>query len=78
MPGVGHLLAWSGLIPLRSSRTDVEKLLGQPKMTHGSTSIYENERQRVDVRYSKGSCQIGGEVWNVAKDMVIEIVVVGC
>jgi len=45
-------------------------------MSHGSTSIYENENQRVDVQYSQGSCQIGGEVWNVAKDIVIAVVVV--
>ena len=68
--------SWNGLVPLRSSRTDVEKLLGQPKMSHGSTSIYEKEKQRVNVRYSKGSCQIGGEVWSVAKDIVIRIEVV--
>jgi hypothetical protein len=52
------------------------EIAGPAKVSHGSTSIYELEKQRVDVRYSQGSCQIGGEVWNVAKDIVIRIEVV--
>jgi hypothetical protein len=42
-------------------------------MSHGSTYIYENDKERVDVSYSLGSCDIGGEAWNVAKDVVIRI-----
>jgi hypothetical protein len=64
--------SWSGLVPLRSTRGDVEKLLGKSKMSHGFTYIYENENERVDVLYSAGSCEPSGvERWNVPNDVVI-------
>jgi hypothetical protein len=64
--------SWSGLVPLRSTREEVEKLLGQSKMSHGFTYIYENENERVDVLYSAGPCELSGvERWNVPKDVVI-------
>lgn len=42
-------------------------------MSFGSTSIYEKEKERVNVRYSQGACHIGGELWRVAKDIVVWI-----
>lgn len=66
--------SWSGLVPLRSSREEVEKLLGKPKMSHGFTFIYENGNERIDVLYSVGACELSGvERWNVPKDVVIWI-----
>src|SRR5262245_57910235 len=46
--------AWRGIIPLHSTRADVERLLGHHKWSHGATSIYESKGERVDVLYSKG------------------------
>jgi hypothetical protein len=46
-------------------------LLGKPKDSIGSTLVYENESERVDIRYADGSCRPGG--WDVPKDTVISI-----
>jgi hypothetical protein len=64
--------SWRGLVPLRSTREEVEKLLGKSKMSHGFTYVYENENELVDVLYSAGSCELSGvERWNIPKDVVI-------
>lgn len=49
--------SWLGLVPLKSTRVDVETVLGQAKWSHGSTFIYETACERVDVVYSKGACE---------------------
>jgi hypothetical protein len=64
--------SWRGLVPLRSTRKEVEKLLGKPTFSLGVRYLYENENEKVDVIYSPGSCElIGTERWNVPKDVVI-------
>lgn len=69
--------SWSGLVPLRSTREEVEKLLGKSKMSHGFTYIYENQNERVDVLYSAGPCEPSGvERWNVPQDVVISMEVI--
>jgi hypothetical protein len=66
--------AWRGLIPLHSTRADVERVLGKPKWSHGSTFIHETECERVDVIYSKGACEPSGMTrWNVPADVVIKL-----
>jgi hypothetical protein len=68
---------WKGLVPLRSTRADVERLLGKPAMSPGSFNIYKTEGERVDVRYSVGPCEASPvERWNVAKDIVISMEVI--
>jgi len=58
---------WRGIVPLRSTRADVERLLGKPN-TKDDRYLIENEE--ADVFYSKGLCANG---WNVPKDTVIFI-----
>jgi len=66
--------AWRGLVPLRSGRPDVERLLGKPKTSHGVTFVYETTDETVDVLYSAGPCKLSAvERWNVAADVVIRI-----
>jgi hypothetical protein len=68
---------WKGLVPLRSTRADVELLLGKPAMSPRSFDIYKTESERVDVRYSVGPCEPSPvERWNVAKDIVISMEVI--
>jgi len=68
---------WKGLVPFRSTRADVERLLGKPAMSPGSFDIYKTEGERVDVRYSVGPCEASSvERWNVAKDIVISMEVI--
>jgi hypothetical protein len=66
--------SWRGLVPLRSSRRDVETLLGNPKTQRGSTYVYETKEDVVDILYSTGPCKLSGvERWNVPADIVIRI-----
>src|ERR1043165_2054199 len=66
--------AWRGLVPLQSSRLDVEKLLGKAKTSHGFTYVYETENETVDVLYSAGPCKLSAvERWNVAPDVVLRM-----
>ncbi len=59
---------------MRSTREDVEPLLGKAKWSHGATSIYDSECERVNVLYSKGICELSGvERWKVPKDTVIRL-----
>jgi hypothetical protein len=63
---------WRGLVPLRTTRSGVERLLGQPKIHIGQQYVYENDTERVDVRYSLRRCEPGVR-WNVAQNVVISI-----
>ena len=65
---------WRGLLPLRSTRRDVETLLGSPQTTGGSS--YETEDASIFVEYSDGPCEKGWPYgWNVNKDTVVRITV---
>lgn len=66
--------AWRGLVPLRSSRADVESLLGKAKTSHGFSFVYETRDETIDVLYSAGPCKLSAvERWNVAADIVIRM-----
>lgn len=66
---------WRGLIPLHSSRTDVERLLGAPADPGGS--FYYLGREGVIILYAAGSpCGEHGEnEWQVPRDTVVNITV---
>ncbi|MGB4987742.1 MAG: hypothetical protein WBO10_00775 [Pyrinomonadaceae bacterium] len=62
---------WNGISPLKTSRVDVEKLLGAGKEgTYYGEVDYEKEKKRISVNYAKERCDRG---WNVEKDTVISI-----
>jgi len=54
----GDSKPWRGIVPLRSTRVDVERLLGAPSMDHGDTVVYETGDERVSIEYSKGGCTV--------------------
>jgi hypothetical protein len=61
---------WRGLAPLRSTRADVERLLGRPESESGS--VYVTDGERVSVTYSRRPCDYG---WQVSPDTVISFFV---
>src|SRR5580765_6270655 len=63
---------WQGIIPLHSTRTDVERLLGPPK-TGGSVSIYGTRTGLVEIDYASAPCKGRVLGWNVSTDTVLEI-----
>lgn len=65
---------WRGIIPLHSTRADVERLLGPVADPEGYASAYRLENEVVSVEYSSGPCdknKRGG--WNVPRGVVISV-----
>lgn len=64
--------SWRGIVPLRSTRADVEKILGKPA---GSDHVYKVGAGTVDVTYSQERCEHnvspGWGNWNVSRDTVL-------
>lgn len=76
--GLSHGKEWRGIVPLHSTRADVEKLLGPSKEAQKQhVSTHETENEVVLVEYSTGApCGSGWpRVWRVPRDTVINVVV---
>ncbi|HEX8424381.1 MAG TPA: hypothetical protein VF634_13270 [Pyrinomonadaceae bacterium] len=62
---------WRGIVPLHSTRADVERLIGKPEMPGG---FYDSEAERASVFYQRHTCEESkGEGYNVPKDTVLFI-----
>jgi hypothetical protein len=64
---------WRGIVPLKSTRADVERLLGPPDKSNDALFVLNNEN--VLVLYSLGSCETDPKGWNVPRDVVTEFTV---
>lgn len=70
MIATGHAQQWRKIVPLKSTRSDVERLLGPQKKSYGV--VYELRDGTLSIEYSSGPCKKdrkGG--WNVPEDVVI-------
>jgi hypothetical protein len=68
--------AWRGLVPLKSSRADVERMLGSSTGSVGDIYLYETKDEKVRVVYSQGSCEPSLEgQWKVPADTVLSTTV---
>ena len=64
---------WKRIMPLRSTKKDVEEILGSPK----ENNLYETEKEKIIVWYSKGRCRRNkSSNWNVPKDTVLTFTVI--
>ena len=77
-PSVATAKSWHGITPLRSTRSDVHRLLGKPVIGgDGALELFEGEAGHIHVRYAVKSCEQGLPAdwgnWNVAKDTVVNI-----
>gem|GEM_PF-1187987 len=63
---------WHSIVPLHSTRADVERLIGKPNFEYG---LYDFDNERVDIIYTSndgcGASQEDG--WRVPKDTVLSI-----
>ena len=76
MGSLSQAEGWRGIVPLHSTRADVERLLGTPTKSHGVSFTYDTKDERVLVFYSAGPCKKGvSEEWNVPADTVLSITV---
>jgi len=66
---------WRGIIPLHSTRKDVEGSIGPPRERNGTE--YDLPRELVIVSYSKGNCVKGWPFgWNIPPGVVTSIRIV--
>lgn len=68
--------AWRGVVPLASTRADVERLLGRPAHTGDGWHFYDLRGEAVVVRFSEGKCDPWGLKWDVPGDTVTHVGVV--
>jgi len=66
-------LSWKGLVPLHSTRLDVERVFGSARRSYGQLSFYENAQERVSVWYSSGQCGHGPDSWRVPADTMTRL-----
>jgi hypothetical protein len=52
--------SWQGIVPLRSTRAEVEQLLGPPKSSLGEIYLYDTSENRVSVSYTSDPCSVNG------------------
>ena len=62
---------WRGIVPLHSTRADVERIIGEPNFKY---DLYDFENERVSIMYSGDPCTEGLRgSYNVPRDTVISI-----
>lgn len=65
---------WQDIVPLHSTRKDVERLLGPPQEFRGVAATFQLKDGRVRVFYSDGYCRrLGTNDWNVPPDTVVSL-----
>jgi len=76
VPMIGHAKEWRGIIPLHSTRADVERLLGPAlKDSNDRVTRHETENEEIRVQYSTGEpCGTGWPgVWRIPAGTVVTI-----
>lgn len=72
--GLVQTKGWRDIVPLHSTRKDVERLLGVPQESRGVSSTYQTDEGKVLAFYSAGPYEKGkSEGWNVPRDTVVSI-----
>lgn len=62
---------WRGIVPLVSTRSDVERLLGPCSKGNRASCLYETDKEIVNVNYSDGPCEKGWPFgYNIPTDTV--------
>jgi len=71
LPIVAQAKAWRGLVPLRSTRADVERLLGKP----GQYGRYQFDRERAYINFAgPGPCnEMNSCLCLVSEDTIVSI-----
>jgi len=67
---------WRSIIPLKSTRADVERQLGTPTSKSDSKYFYRRPAELVVIWFQSGPCDQSGLGWNVARGTVTTIGVI--
>ncbi|MBK7708549.1 MAG: hypothetical protein IPN69_15225 [Acidobacteria bacterium] len=75
MPAIAQSCnSWKGITPLRSTKDDVERILGKANSSGKYAVGYQTKEGRVTVFYSSGLCDENPEMgWNVREFTVISL-----
>jgi hypothetical protein len=65
--------SWRGLVPLRSTRKDLERLFGSAHRDGTTLVTYKTDYETIVATYSDGNCDASD--WNVPKNTLIELAV---
>lgn len=68
VPSLGK--PWRGIVPLRSTRAEVERLLGSP--APGTQNVYKTSTETVSVTYAETHCAYG---WRVPPGTVVSLLI---
>jgi hypothetical protein len=68
---------WRGITPLRSTRADVERILGRSPDASGSWAIYQTREEAISILFASGPpCGTNAQnEWRVPRDTVISITI---
>lgn len=69
----GNAKDWRGIVPLKSTRADVEQQFGKPTRTDRSSSYYNLPKEIVVFHFQTEPCDMFGLGWNVPQDTVTDI-----
>jgi hypothetical protein len=70
-PTSQHRKGWNGIVPLHSTREDVQRELGVPEGE--CQCVYRRLTETVTVDYAEAPCKGRVNGWNVPKDTVLQI-----
>lgn len=68
-------IGWNGIVPLKTTRSDVGRLLGKPKFVYENSDLFFREDEKVSVEYASGPCEGLRPHWNVSKGTVVSMLV---
>jgi hypothetical protein len=78
LPDAASAKPWRGIVPLRSKRPQVRRVLGKPAIGGaGSIELYDGQEGRIQVMYARKPCEQGLPAdwgnWRVEQDTVVNI-----
>jgi hypothetical protein len=73
LPRAAAAKNWRGIVPLASTREDVERMLGQPAQKGGGWHFYDLGGEVVVVWFGSGKCDPWGLLWDVPAGTVTSV-----
>lgn len=67
---------WKDIVPLRSARSDVRKLLGEPIESKNSFDKFVREDVKINIQYAVAPCKGAIVGWNVKAGTVLSMLVI--
>lgn len=67
---------WNGIVPLETTRSEVARLLGEPKFVRKNSDLFFRPEEKVSIQYASGRCKGLSPHWNVKSGTVTSILVI--